>query len=107
MLKVEQYKFAIHQIIVLIKCSSATAIMALELLDKKKAEMELTEPMETMDTLEFHLLMPVAISHDLALNQVQAIHLLHKILEVKEDIMDIPLFQRWMIMVIFHGLKNI
>ena len=105
--KVEQYKFAIHQIIVLIKCSSAIAITDLEALGKKKASMEQMEAMELMDILEFHPLMLVVISHELALNQVQVTHLLHKILEVKEDIMDIPLFQRLMIMVIFHGLKNI
>ena len=110
--KVEQYKFAIHQIIVPIRCLLETVTMASELLGKKKAEtepMEQMEPMETMDTLEFHLLMLVVISHELALNKVQAPHLLHRILKVREvrgDTMDILLFQRWMTMAIFHGVKN-
>lgn len=71
--------------------------------------MEQMEAMELMDILEFHPLMLVVISHELALNQVQVTHLLHKILkvkEVKEDTMDILLFQRWMTMVIFHEVKN-
>jgi hypothetical protein len=68
--------------------------MDLEALGKKKASMEPTEPMEQMDTLEFHLLMLVVIFHELVLNKAQAPHRLHKILEVKEDTMDIPLFQR-------------
>lgn len=83
--------------------------MAPELLGKKKAETELMEqmePMETMDTLEFHLLMLVVIFHEIALNQVQVLHLLHEILEALWDTMDIPLFQRLMTMVIFHGIKN-
>lgn len=80
--------------------------MDLEAHGKKKALMEPTEPMEKMDTLEFHLLMLVVLSHELVLKQVQALHLLHKILEVLEDTMDILLFQTWMIMVIFHELKN-
>ena len=103
MLKVEQYKFATHQMTVPIKCLLEIVIMAPELLGKKKAE---TEPMEPMDTLEFHLLMLVVISHEIALNKVQVTRLLHKIFKALEDTMDIPLFQRWLIMEIFHGLKN-
>ncbi len=106
MLKVEQYKFVIHQIIVLIKCLLEIVIMDLEALGKKKALMEL---MELMDILEFHLLILVVLSHELALKQDQVLHLLHRILkvrEVREDTMDTPLFQKWMIMAIFHGRKN-
>lgn len=71
--------------------------------------MESMEPMvkmEPMDILEFHLLMLVVISHELALKQVQVIHLLHEIFKALEDTMDIHLFQLLMTMVIFHGRKN-
>lgn len=77
-----------------IKCLLEIVIMAPELLGKKKAETEPMEQMESMDTLEFHLLMIVVISHELELNQVQVTRLLHKIFKALEDTMDIPLFQR-------------
>ena len=59
-----------------------------------------------MDILEFHLLMPVAIFHERAFNQVQELHLVHKTFKVLEDIMDIHLFQLLMTMEISHELKN-